>query len=178
MIVHRLRNDSAESWALYPHFESRVLAFIQREGVDAEPALFQRELRERFNDMQTPDRHRLVLFLNDDGRDVGHFLAWIDFAWGRPYAHVNQLQFDSCLTTKEVMETMFTVMDQWIDAVNKHIPPSAPKVDTVSWWTWHDPEVFVRYLRRGADVKVSRYVLEYSIKERKARTSRDGAELH
>jgi hypothetical protein len=167
MTPYRLRNDDAQSWALYPTFEKRCLDFIVKNNVDFDLEDFRSTLRSRFND-PVLDRHRLYLFLQSDGSIAGHFLAWIDVAHKRPYAHIHQLEADDGLTITDVMEKMFTEVDRWIEAVNEMIP-GGPRIDKVEWWTWHDPKVFARYLRSGADVKISRYVLGYSVSERKAR---------
>lgn len=174
--VHRLDHRVAESWAWYPVLEARALAFIAKHDVKVDPAYFRAELRGRFMDSES-ERHRLYLFLDDTGVAVGHFLAWVDVAYNRPYVHVNQVEADEGLTITDAMERMFDEVDVWVETLNRNIPEGHPmRVDSVSWWTWHPPEVFARYLRRGCELKIDRYVLRYTPSQR--RRAKRQAELH
>jgi hypothetical protein len=162
----RLEPRNPLAWALFPVFEERCLAFIEREGIDADTEIFRQELRARFFHPQ-PNTRRMYLFIDESGIARGHFVAWLDVAWGRPYIHVNQLDVDEHYTCAAVKDGMFVAMDEWTEVLNKDVPDGCPTVDEVSFWTWHEPDVFVRYLRSGCDLKVSRYVLKYSVAERK-----------
>lgn len=163
--VYRLEPNDPIAWALFPTFESRALTFLRREGVDAEIEAYRQECRARF--FSQTDSRRMILFVDEDDEAHGHFYGWLDGAWGRPYIHVNQLDVDSGYNLSAVKDEMFREVDSWVDNLNHNLHPQAPRVDGVEFWTWHEPEVFARYLRVGCDLKVSRYVLRYSIAERR-----------
>jgi hypothetical protein len=171
--IHRLELADPKSWAYFPLFEQRALAFIEREKVDADPAHFRNDIRQKFLHPQI-DVRRLLLFFDDEGQPFGHFYAWIDSAWGRNYVHVNQLDVDEGHSAVPFRDALFEEMDLWIERVNRPIPEGHPsRIDEVSFWTWHNPDVFARLLRSGCDLKISRYVLTYSQKERQARKHRE-----
>jgi hypothetical protein len=167
--IHRLEQSIPVAWNLFPLYEIRVIEFLRRYKIDADPEMFRAQLRARFFD-SVPDRHRMYLAVDDDyEHPVAHFLAWLDVAWNRPYIHINQVEGSEKLSINEFIPPVLREVDEWAEALNRSIPPGHPaRVDTVSWFTWHDPTVFARWLRPECDLKISRYVLEYSISERRA----------
>lgn len=166
MTPYRLRNDAARSWALWPAFEARCLAFIDTHNVDFDKESFRSEIRARFGD-PVLDRHRMYVFVDDEASIVGHFLGWVDVAHQRPYLHIHQLEIDGGRSDLRCMEIMFAEVDAWARSINESTP-HGPRVDRCEMWTWNDPAIFARYFRSGCDLKVTRYVMSYSLAERAA----------
>jgi len=151
-MIYRVDSNDSLSWAYYPEFERRVLAFAKDHETICDPQFVVGELRNRFINCPLFAGYWLILSNLPIEESIGHILAYYTQTLGKPLIFVLQLNVDSGRTFEHADKEVFaTELREWMRELNAqrgkiayHTCPVP--VEHGQFLTPHDPGVWKRYL--------------------------------
>ena len=144
MITVRLDKNNPDSFALYPLFERRVVAFAERYLHLPLDQLRDQTLKRWVN---TPLAAGYWLGL-DETSAVAHLLSYVGYDdYGRPSIEFFQIEADDRHSLIPVMATVGAQVAAWVRAINLtyETAKSPLRVTGGNLSTWHDQTVYQRF---------------------------------
>lgn len=143
-MIHRIDKTNPKDWGNYPLLEARVRAFAQKYDLKCpiEPVLA--EMQQRW--IAAPQLTGYFISTNQQGWMDGHLVAWIQSYYGQNRFFIYQAEMDS--TSLHTLPCAISAFKSWIDETNSKLPADAQVVGG-EFVTWHDAEIWQRYLHRA-----------------------------
>ena len=145
MNIERLvygRQGAIESYAA---FDRRCRTFISTYAPPTVPT--DQILREMFlRWINQPDLSGYFVSIDNSNRSIGHIASWVVNFYGQLRLFIWQVEIDSSFIDTQKKGLM--AMLKWIEGLNCQLPPGQ-KIELAELSTWHDPKVFLRYLRKA-----------------------------
>lgn len=163
MLLYRIHKANADGWRVFPDFVERVRSFATSMSPELDADVLVRAIEEKF--VQTPD---LTFFIGvfDEGRMIGHLAAWIDSAFGHPYAFISQAHMDEPHHLDGLQREALAGLDQWVGQLNALYEQqgSEERIRYAEMWTPWDPRLWERYLRStGRTSRSVRHVIRWDV---------------
>jgi hypothetical protein len=160
----RLSPDMPGHFALYGEFENRVIAFLEKYGINASEKIVRHDMRTRF--MQQPALSGYFL-IQRGGKIVGHVCGWFIVNYGEPLVHIAQAEVDDPGAFVASLDALFPQFVGWLDQLDdllkKENPPT--RVVNLELITWHDTKKWEAALARFVDVNKVRSVIRLTRRE-------------
>lgn len=167
MITIRLDRNNRDTWALYPLFEDRVIAFAERYTHNVPVSLLREKTMRRWVDDPLSAGYWLGLDGNNAVAHLLSYLAWDDFQ--RPHIEFYQLESDKEHSLLPVLATVGAQVNAWVKAINLTFEQQGRQVRIQDGFltTWHDYASYRRLVAQaGLEFDSERIVMRCSLGER------------
>ena len=145
MNIERIVYGRERAIDLYSAFDRRCRLFVSTYAPNGSTVPIDAILREMFlRWIGQSDMAGYFVALDDDCRPIGHIASWIVNYYGQPRLVIWQVEIDQSFP-KTVLMGVNAIKD-WISGLNVQLP-LGQNIELVELSTWHDPKVFIRYLR-------------------------------
>lgn len=145
MTIERLIYGHSGAIERYADFDRRCRAFVSTYAPNAATVPTDAIMREMFTRwINQPDLAGYFVALNDGNHPIGHIASWIVNYYGQPRVFIWQVGIDA--TFPRTVFAGIKALRDWIDGLNCQLPQGS-QIALAELSTWHDPKVFIRYLR-------------------------------
>lgn len=160
----RLNPELPGHFALYGEFEDRVVAFLEKYGINASEKAVRRDLRTRF--VQQPALAGYFLIRRGD-KTIGHVCGWFIVNYGEPLIHIAQAEVDDPGAFVGSLDALVPLITQWMNELDELLKKENPpvRVTNLELITWHDTKKWEAALARFVDVNKVRSVIRLTRRE-------------
>ena len=145
MNIERLVYGRQGAIEAYGYFDRRCREFVNTHAPNAASVPIDAIMREMLGRwVGQPDLAGYFVALGDGPIPIGHIASWIVNYYGQPRLFIWQVEIDQSFP-KTVLMGVNAIKD-WISGLNVQLP-LGQNIELVELSTWHDPKVFIRYLR-------------------------------